>query len=253
MNTWSAHLLLAKKYLLHVFDLEIISMWQCVEIALGLLMVTILFYLMLESSKYERAVRNYACPNSIQFKTEHQDGLHDSDMSIGYQEYRARRKLRPCTLSKLSWTTEERNKFVDILNGRLEVMKGSPEHDRYAEQLLSLSPSQFVRLDKEEQKRKVACALSLSTLYRNVKEKRFSDEELLKQLEAAKEECQYSAYAREIMDYVKAENVTDSLIDLLQEFIDNSSVDNPPPMSEFTSMVYDVGNFNIKPLKKLQM
>lgn len=174
-------------------------------------------------------------------------------MSIGYQEYRARRKLRPCTLSKLSWTTEERNKFVDILNGRLEVMKGSPEHDRYAEQLLSLSPSQFVRLDKEEQKRKVACALSLSTLYRNVKEKRFSDEELLKQLEAAKEECQYSAYAREIMDYVKAENVTDSLIDLLQEFIDNSSVDNPPPMSEFTSMVYDVGNFNIKPLKKLQM
>lgn len=172
----------------------------------------------------------------------------NSNFSIGYQEYQERRKLRPRTLSKLSWTTEERNKFVDVINGRLKLLKGSPEREKYVDQLLALTPSQFVRLDREEQKRKAACALSLTTLYLNVKEKRFSDAELLKQIEAAKEDCQCSIYAHEIMNYCKAENITDSLIDLLQEFIDNTGPDNPPPLNgELTSLLYDAGDLSTHP------
>lgn len=247
-------MLLAKKYLTDNYELNFTSKWQLTEISLGLLIIILLLFLMVDAGQYRKAVRNYACPNSVQYKTSKHEGKFEtnSNFSIGYQEYQERRKLRPRTLSKLSWTTEERNKFVDVINGRLKLLKGSPEREKYVDQLLALTPSQFVRLDREEQKRKAACALSLTTLYLNVKEKRFSDAELLKQIEAAKEDCQCSIYAHEIMNYCKAENITDSLIDLLQEFIDNTGPDNPPPLNgELTSLLYDAGDLSTQDRKSV--
>lgn len=127
----------------------------------------------------------------------------------------------------------------------------NPTSDRL-ESIASLTPAEYVKRDKERRLRErelQRCFQSLTTLYDNVVEKKFSEKTLTNQLAMAKEQTQCTKMAPpSTLVTLPCDAMTTSLFDLLEKIIVPSSVNNPLPFrGDLTSLALDAGNINPKP------
>ncbi|GJQ76199.1 hypothetical protein Trydic_g1942 [Trypoxylus dichotomus] len=126
----------------------------------------------------------------------------------------------------------------------------NPTSERF-ETIASLTPAEYVKRDKEKRLRErelQRCFQSLTTLYDNVVEKKFSEKTLTTQLEMAKEQTQCTKMAPpSTLVTLPCDAMTTSLFDLLEKIIVPSSVNNPLPFhGDLTSLALDAGNINPK-------
>lgn len=116
------------------------------------------------------------------------------------------------------------------------------------DKLASLSPAQYVKLDKERQLRErqlKGCMHSLTTLFDNIVTRKFPETNLKEQIETAKEETVCSRVSDQVMKYLDSESVTESLINVLNDIVEDN--ENPLPLKgDLTALVYDIGNLKEK-------
>lgn len=123
------------------------------------------------------------------------------------------------------------------------------ERKRLADQILSLTPDQYVKLDKKRRKKEKEFenhSASLATLCRNVTRQKYSSSTLSRQIEMVREnlECNSKSLEGKYLGH-KADIMTRSLLCILEHIITNSSLENPLPFKgDITTLALDAAELS---------
>ncbi|KAF5283880.1 hypothetical protein FQA39_LY04700 [Lamprigera yunnana] len=125
------------------------------------------------------------------------------------------------------------------------IVESSKEKTRFRDQLINLTPEQYVQLDKERKMRQKDLDMatnSLSTLCHNVIKRQWSEATLTQKLAAFRENLECNS-----LDILYAGNkaavTTDSLLSILEKLITHSSVENPLPFKgDITTLALDAAD-----------
>lgn len=155
------------------------------------------------------------------------------------------------TYKRLCGNYSNHSQYGWVLPQSGNARKHNPNTERL-ENIASLSPSEYVKIDKERRLREKElqrCFQSLTTLYDNVVERKYSEKTLTTQLEMAKEQTQCTKMApASTLVSLPCDAMTTSLFDLLEKIVVPSSVNNPLPFhGDLTSLALDAGNIITKP------
>lgn len=124
------------------------------------------------------------------------------------------------------------------------LLDPAEDYDRF----ISMTPGQYVRLQKERRSHRKdleTCLKSLTTLYSNVVEDKESQGTLVKQLNQAREELVFPRANKQFIGFDTAA-LTNSLFDLLENIVAESSVDRPLPFKgDLTTLALDAGNLSV--------
>lgn len=265
MYTWQADLL---KFLGSTYTISYTSRWNCMlENLIGLLVVAILLYLMVNGIPINNTPQIHTCPRPFHYhKSIHiikgknllqiQNGRLEilvlgnfagakKRSNVVHCEYLSRQGWCRRTLPTMRFLTRNcnRNKFANLIGGNMELPKDFARNGRFIDKLTALTPAEFVRLDKEQQMRSLQttrCIRSLTSIFNNVVHKRFDEPQ---RRGAKKEYCSCMPSTQVLMQFLDSERATDSLIHVLNDIIEDTNAENPLPFSgELTALVCDIGN-----------
>lgn len=123
------------------------------------------------------------------------------------------------------------------------------ETNEQIQKFLSLTPNQFVKIDKAKKRSKLRqSSRSLATLYNSTIERRLSSETIKRHIELAKEHLELAKMSKDIRSNVKmdVDRVTGSLFDLLERIITTSSLENPLPFrGDIAGLAVDMANLSL--------
>lgn len=118
--------------------------------------------------------------------------------------------------------------------------------------ILNLTPEQFVKFDQIRKSREddmVYCLKSLSTLYADKVENKYSEKTVQRHIQLAKEHLQQANISSETCRYLgrNTEALTKSLFDMLEGIVLSSSVQNPLPFKgDIPTLAFDAGHLTTK-------
>ncbi|KAF2879771.1 hypothetical protein ILUMI_26397 [Ignelater luminosus] len=248
-----------RKYLRQTATIHIYSFpYFILETFLALVILLLYVLLHLEVSKiYKKMLR--LRPNSVYCETHSGSISKDSLCSVTthYREVYTVSKHPSTTIaykriannirstnSQLGWILPTHPIDESLASRPLSI-----EKKKYAEKIANLTPEQFVKIDKERKLREKeldSYMTSLSTLCKNVLNKKYSSQTLQKQVEMAKEnlQCNKTSLEGKYLGF-KTEAMTKSLFNMLEQMITNSSLQNPLPFKgDITTLALDVADLS---------
>ncbi|KAF5280905.1 hypothetical protein FQR65_LT03054 [Abscondita terminalis] len=166
-------------------------------------------------------------PHSIYCKTD-REPADDNDSSTS---------IRKRTNQVLTTVAYQRSSLHSSKSQLGWIFSEHPDTDNdkkiLSDELLSLTPEEYVKLEKEKKLREKELdnsKYSLSTLCQIAIKKQWSDSTFKKNLSALKEnlECNSSSLEGKYLGH-KTGMMTESLLCMLENLINNSSIDNPLP------------------------
>lgn len=134
---------------------------------------------------------------------------------------------------------------------------GMRKLSRKIDDYMTLTPEHYVKIDKllNMQNTKTPYGKSLSNLYTDLVEKKYSEESLKRLVKDTKEQLE-QAKVSEVFRYVSgnsSDGLTRSLFNLLEKIVLSSSLKNPLSFKgEFTTLSFDVGRVTMAKSDELQ-
>lgn len=124
---------------------------------------------------------------------------------------------------------------------------GDENNNNIIDKFVSITPNQYVKMEKERKIREKDledCLKSLTTLCSNVLDNKLSQSTIQKQIQEAREELLFPQPINKYLGFDTAA-LTNSLFDLLENIITESSIEKPLPFKgDLTTFAMNAGNFN---------
>ncbi|XP_018322998.1 uncharacterized protein LOC108735510 isoform X2 [Agrilus planipennis] len=226
----SIYELLGKSAVIHIYSFPnfVLETFLC--------LIVCLMYLALH---YEI---NFANNSKINIVSNLAESYSQDSLSTMFTQYRYRNSHRK--KGSADWSLNA-NRMMGDYAGAIKTIP--EERMRYIDNLITLTPTEFVQVDKERRLRDrelSGCLKSLTSLCESVIMKKESRDTIRKQIEMAKQHAEYVKNSTKNM-HLDTAYMTKSFFDLMEQLVTRSNLDNPVPFKgDFTGLALDAGKLD---------